>query len=234
MPGQRRELRGWSYSAWSSLKTCPFRFEQTNLLGLKGPKSWFLEKGIADHKIAEQYLRKQISKLPKAFSTLEKAYRQLLREDPVVEKFWGVDKKFRDFEPDLSRGERSWVVMKMDAAVLPTKKEPMLFIQDLKTGRIYDSHVKQGGLYACIGAAKYECDGVDVEFWYKDQQDDPIRSFHFTPKRLKTLTELWTERGKEVMSPRKKYKPTPSVEACKYCHLKTSEGGTCKAWREVM
>lgn len=229
---KRIELRGWSYSAWSSLQQCPYRFEQGYLLGVKGPKSWFLEKGIAQHKVAEEFLKGNIGKLPKSFGMFRKFYDRLKRsKNLVVEQFWGADKKFRPFEPDFKKGERSWCVMKMDAAVTPTKQEPRLFIQDLKGGRIYDSHAKQGGLYAVIGSQRFENDGVDVEFWYPDQDD--IRTYHYTPERLKDLTKLWIERGNDVMSPRKKYRATPSEEACKYCFLRSDKGGPCNAWRNI-
>jgi hypothetical protein len=232
MPQERRKLRGWSYSAWASLQDCPFRFEQAQLLGNRGPPSPAMDRGIDIHKKQEYYLRGEIREIPRPLEKLATEYEVLKSKSPLTEQFWGVDNKFEPQFANVRRGERSWCVMKMDAAVLPTRRDRTLFIQDLKTGKEYPNHEDQAEIYACIGSSHYECDEVDVEFWYADA--GYVTSITYKPKHLVDLTEKWIERGIDVMTPRKRYMQTPSTKACGYCHLRSDKGGPCKAWKEVM
>lgn len=230
---ERRKLRGWSYSAWQSLHDCPFRFEQGYLLGIRGPTPPNMQRGNDLHKKQELYLRNDLKELPREFKTFFDHYAALKAMSPMIEQFWGVDEKFKPYFANVRRGERSWCVMKMDAAVLPNRQHPRLWMQDLKSGREYgDTHEGQAEIYACIGSAHYENKGVDVEFWYIDQ-GYPV-ALSYKPSLIKDLTEKWIDRGHDVMTERKRYDQTPSVKACKWCHLKTSEGGPCAAWKAVL
>lgn len=121
--------------------------------------------------------------------------------------------------------------MKMDAAVLPTKKLPTLEMIDHKTGQEYPDHDKQGELYLAIGFAKHpDIEQGATEFWYLDL-GYPVRR-EYTREQIKEQVGLWRERGIQLLTG-KKFKPKPSQEACKWCHLRTDRGGSCNEWTKV-
>jgi hypothetical protein len=187
-----------------------------------------LERGIELHKKQEGYLKGDVTSLPKDFKSFATHYKQLKKQHPIVEQFWGVDKRWRPVNWN------SWVVMKMDAALEPSKKHgSMLWIQDLKTGKEHeDGHKRQGRLYAAIGRAIYpKAKGVIVEFWYTDL-GYPIQ-YEYNLASLKRAQDYWMEQGHKVLTPKKTYMPNPSLEACKWCYLRTDKGGPCSAFKMV-
>jgi hypothetical protein len=229
-----RPVTHWSYSSWSLKNKCDYAWYITQMLGVKdpAPMNRALMRGIELHKKAEGYLKGDVTSLPGELKLFSLHYKQLKRAKPIVEQFWGVDKRWRPVN------YKSWVVMKMDAAVEPSRKnENILWIQDLKSGREYeDAHFDQGSLYAAIGYAMYpKIDGVIVEFWYADEQDPDkrIAQYEFTRKKLVKYTEVWQDRGQTLLTPQRKYLPNPSEDACRWCFLRDDRGGNCNAWRAI-
>lgn len=218
---EERYPTGWSYSAWGVFNKCMFQYYCTKILGFKEGTNQFLERGNTLHKVAEQYLKGNVTALPKPFAEFKTPYAQLKKASPIVEQFWGVNSSW---EP-TSYG--SWVVMKMDAAVAPCRlTDNLLFIQDLKTGREYKTHIEQCELYGCIGMALFpRAEGVEAEMWYIDQGYPMQHTFDRT--RLRLASKKWTERGKEILSKRKKWPTSPSEDNCKWCFLRADKGGPC-------
>lgn len=221
---EERYPNGWSYSAWSLKKKCAFAYYCVRVLGIKDTSSSpALENGIKQHAIAEGYLKGTVTSLPPKFDPFKKHYAQLKKMRPVVEKFWGVS---RDWEP-MNYG--SWVVMKMDAALEPSKKNDYdLWIQDLKTGKEYmDSHEKQSDLYVAIGSALFpKFRSATTEFWYIDQGYPT--ALEYTKKRVLALRKFWSAEGDKTLKPQKDWLPSPSMYNCQYCHLSKLKGGPCK------
>lgn len=222
---EQQLLKRWSYSLWQGWKACAFRVYRTKLCGDREPTNQWLERGIMVHSKAEQFLKGNIPNVPKELANLSKAYANLKRAKPIVEEFWGVDRKWK-----LS-DRNSWVVMKMDAALAPSKlTDKMLFIQDLKTGRQYESHAEQASLYATIGIERFpDAKGVEVEFWYENGDVWPLT---YTLDQLNKLKKTWTKRGEEIMA-ETKFLPNPSMDNCKYCFVRSDRGGVCKAWKKI-
>lgn len=231
--GKRRPrdkvMSRWSYSAWACMKSCALKYYYAYIRGERGPPVPAMARGIEIHRLAEYFLQRKINGLPYELKKLKPEYLALQRAKPIVEQFWGVSEKWKP------KGRDSWCVMKMDAALAPTRKEPRLWIQDLKTGREYASHEDQGSLYASIGLAMYpDLEGVDVEFWYADQPvDDNTRTFRFKLIDVKDAVEHWRKEGADIMEPKKIYYPSPTEDACKWCHLRSDKGGPCDAWKVV-
>lgn len=219
-------VKHWSYSAYSLWKSCAFKFYCEKRLGLKGPPIPAMQRGTAIHALQENLLKGKIYGIPHQLKAFGKELSLLKRQKPIVEEFWGVDQEWSFQE------KKSWCVMKMDAALPPTKKNDYeLYVQDLKTGKAYGSHESQGNLYACIGLAKYpEAKKARVEFWYVDQ--GYVQTFDYTAKQLKRHIPKWQERGHEMLDPKQKYLPSPSDDACKWCHLRSNRGGPCQEWKK--
>lgn len=228
-----KAVKRWSYSAWAGLMSCPMRFFRSYVLGERGPKVPAMERGNEIHKLAEFYLTRRFDGVPPELKRLKPEYLALRKEKPIVEQFWGVDQRWKTKEWN------SWCVIKMDAVLPPKKMDGWLWLQDLKTGREYPDHWKQGSLYGAVGLSKYpDLEGVISEFWYADQ---PVGkntvTYTFPLKEVKALKEYWLEQGEQVMQPRKLYLPQPSENACRWCHLRSDKGGwngvKCDGWKTV-
>jgi len=216
----------WSYTASFTFK-CPRKFKRTYIQGIRQVQGPSAIRGERIHQLAEWYLKGEITGgVPGALKKLEGEFKTLRRLDPVVEKFWGVDSDWH-----FVRG-KGWCVMKMDAAVLPTWKVPVLDMIDLKTGREYDSHEEQGELYVAIGFARDSwIEEAGTEFWYADQ--GYVIRREYTRQEIKILVEKWKERGQQIMTTRK-FPAVPSVEQCMWCHVRSDKGGDCDRWKEVL
>lgn len=227
MPKQK-ELKHWSYSAWSTWKKCAFKFYRTRIMGDKEPYHPAMARGTMIHSKAENYLKGKIQGIPTELVKLHPHYVALAKLNPIVEQYWGVTQDW-----DRADGkEASWCVMKMDAAVEPCREtDHRLFIQDLKTGKEYGDHSNQASLYASIGATRYpqaQHRGVEVEFWYADLGYS--QPYIFTPGRIRKDTEMWQEQGDKMMSDTE-FLPNPSPDNCKWCFLRSDKGGRCNAWK---
>lgn len=223
-----KPLTGWSYSAWAASKACGYKFLGQYVLKIKetevGPA---LIRGTKMHKFSEDYLKDEIPKLPYDFRPFKQHYKEVKKLDPLVEEFWGTDENWKPTKWN------SWVVMKMDVAVEPSKDTGnRLIIIDLKTGREYPEHAKQADLYATIGDAKYpKAAGVDVEYWYVDSGD--AVTYEYSERTLISLREYWEEEGAKVLAPQKVYLPTPSEHACRFCYLRSDKQGDCNGWKTI-
>lgn len=227
VPTVENHPTGWSYSAWGMFKKCMYFYYCVRILRMSEGTNIHMERGIKEHKIQEQYLKGNISVLPKNYADLKQQYKALKNANPIVEQFWGVDNRWKPSK------WKSWAVMKMDAAVAPCRQTDYnLFIQDLKTGKEYENHMDQGLVYGAIGLAIYpKAENVEAEFWYVDQG---YVVHHDIPRDvIMRERKKWEERGKEMLSPRKKWPKSPSQEGCKWCFLRSDRGGPCHGWKEL-
>lgn len=226
--GGKRVTR-WSFTGWSIKQTCEYQYYGKFVLGIKAEdedENPAILRGNMLHKKQENYLIGKINGVPREFLPFKTELEGLKRAKPIVEQFWGVDPNWKPVKWN------SWVVFKMDAAVLPEKRDNTLWIQDLKTGREYPKHADQASLGACIGYALYPTvDEVQVEFWYADQ--GIVRSYEYTPKELKRDTKKWIKEGEKLLTPQKKYLPAPSEDNCRWCPIRSDRAGNCTAWKKV-
>ncbi len=221
MPAPKR----WSFTSWS-LSNCPKLYHAVYHQGNRGPQGPSAARGERIHKLSEYYLKGEITGgVPGALRKLQAEFKGLKAVKPVVEEFWGVTPEWK------FKANDSWCVMKMDAAVVPTKKNPCLDIIDIKTGREYDKHEEQGELYVAIGFAKYPfLEEAYAEFWYTDA--GYVTQRHYTRAEIVELRDKWMLAGQEVMS-MNKFPAKPSEDACRWCHLRSDKGGSCKEWTKV-
>lgn len=223
-------IKSWSYSAYSAWKKCAYRFATVKRLGIREPMSYPIRMGIELHRKAEFYLKGDVSVLPPQLRSFTQRYKTLRKLGPVVEEFWGVSDKWKPLRRD------SWVVMKMDSAVEPSKKtDGWLLIQDLKTGNWDPDHEDQADLYATIGMAKFpDAVGVEVEMWYS--KTGLADRFVFPAEHQRRRVERWKERGSKLLDPKQKYHKSPTDNACRWCPIRSDkyrDEGACDAWKSL-
>lgn len=212
----------WSYSSWSTFQSCPAKYKYRYVDNLPDPGTYATVRGTDVHTKAEEFLKGNISGVPRDLRKFSSELSALRKHDPSVEAWWRVDRQWRPVEYP-----HGWFVGKTDAYLV---LDGDLHIIDFKTGRVYpDKHADQGAAYAALGAAHYRVEKVSVEFWYLDSGE--TLSWEYGRKSLKDEQERWTQRGIEVMSARE-FPATPNY-TCKWCPYKSSEGGPCTAWKKA-
>lgn len=236
----------WSYSRWSKFIKCKFYYACSSVI--KGsdrkplypqPPSWPLEHGITVHLKGEQYLRGNITGIPKEYKDFSVELRALKRMGARPEVPMTVDSNWQPCE--ATDWGRAWLRAKSDAEVIE-EEEGLLHSIDFKTGRKYDSHEEQGEVCAVTAFAIYpQVQDVNAEFWYLDHDD--AASFDYSRKRdYEKLRKKWTANAKKMLGVRsvEQLKPEPSEDACKYCPFRTDKvlangnAGPCDAWRKVL
>ena len=82
-------------------------------------------------------------------------------------------------------------------------------------------------MYAIVGFifAPDHVTTVDCEFWYLDEGE--IREKSYTRRQALTLRKKWEKKTKKMLSDTT-FAPTPSADACHWCHFKKAKGGPCK------
>src|ERR1044072_95605 len=128
----------------------------------------------------------------------------------------------REWEPVPWEDERSWVIGVADVWV---PKIPTSHVQDWKTGKIYDSHERQGEFYS-TALFSYVPDAHEVKatFIYTDLRKE--RNWTYHRDQLESLRARWGARI-ERMERDTECAPTPSFK-CRSCPFMKFKGGPCK------
>lgn len=118
--------------------------------------------------------------------------------------------------------EDSWIVGKADVWV---PVSPVAHVQDWKTGKIYESHEKQGEFYAtCLFSyVPSEVREVRATFIYTDLRKERNKTYH--RDSLEQLRSRWTARI-ERMERDTECIPTPGF-GCRFCPFSKIKGGPC-------
>jgi len=218
----KKKNKRWSYSRWSMYRKCPAQYEWHYLLGHKRGSSYALERGVAIHKKAENYVNGKINGLPKELKKYTKEFKALR----LIFK-----KKSGHTEPDISMNKNRTVATRKttdyfvgfaDFAHLGYD----LTVIDYKTGRKYPEHREQGCIYALVLLCLYpEYDTATVEFWYLDSGE--LTEFTYYRKDLERLLAVWDRRINKMYND-KVFKKTP-YKYCKSCNRNKLNGGDCDA-----
>jgi len=238
-------LTYWSYSRYSTYKQCPLRAKLMYLDKLPTTKNEAMDRGNEIHKLAEQFVKGEIKKIPPelaSFSDDFKAVKDLKKKKPhlvSVEDTWA-------FRSDWSRTtwddwQGCWVRIKLDQSHIETEPDgsPALIITDVKTGKFspqwnLDDYLEQLDLYALGGLLVWQQlikDGLKVKprLLYTDQKvvyppkDEPKV---YTGADLVPLKNRWEKRVKPMLTDRK-FPPKPN-NMCKWCDFSKEKGGPCK------
>lgn len=212
-----------SYSGLKVFKQCPRLWESRYLLKEKPPKSKAADRGTAMHDLLEKFFKGEIQ-FPHGDPTLNKWRRfmeYLTTFSPSAEMELAVKKDWSETtfdDPDAYyRG-------KADLSHEEDQGET-LAVYDWKSGRIYDDHPEQGLTYISL-TVKKEYARYRTKFVYLD-----------LPLQVKNNEYTAEQRDQHIISLREDiekvrtcedFTPTPSPNACKWCHLSWRKGGRCK------
>ena len=195
-----------------------------------------MQRGIAIHQLAEQYLKGKISPIPDELANFEQEFKNLKKFNPNPEADWTITE--RGEQTYSQDWDNAWFRAKIDSHGYfgDERDEPnTLLIIDFKTGRPKE-YVTQSEVYAWVSKIFYpEVEKVEVELWFLDHTGAEATGraeFDFRkPNRWKELDKKWRERALKMLSDRK-FPATPGKH-CNYCPRRTDRGGTCGAWKHA-
>ena len=228
-----KKIESWSFTRYSDYSKCPARAKYKIIDKLKEPGSPAMERGNTIHKMAEDYAKGLLKRLPAELGLFKDDFAALKKQKvKYIEEQWTFRKDWSLTEWNDWNG--AWLRIKMDAAYVNTEHNALVIV-DHKTGKFRpDKNVEyeeQLQLYGLAGLKKFpEVDIVSPRLWYLDEgvvhPNPDTDEITYTRKDEKYLEKLWLGKVKKMLSDTT-FKPTPGA-ACQWCHFRKANGGPCK------
>lgn len=230
------QLTSWSFSRYSDYKQCPAKAKYKHIDKLKEPPNTAMLRGLAVHKLAEDFVKGVLRKMPEELGTFSDDL-LLLREwyaanngTVLVEESWAFTRDWTATE--WNNWNACYLRVKTDVAFYSSATKTVLTIVDWKTGRQRPEkevdYVEQLELYV-LAAFKLLPNVVEVRPWlaYADSGSVyPEAVMAYTREYLPDLEVIWARRIAPMMADTT-FKPNPG-NACTWCHFKKSNGGPCQ------
>lgn len=233
------QITFWSFSRYSLYRQCPRKAKLVFIDKHKEPSNEAMARGNDIHKMAEDFIKGTIIKLPaelKKFAAEFKKLRTLYKRKTsrmMVEDTWAFTRGWT--ETVWNDWVGCWVRIKLDCG--HWESEDVLVITDWKTGKYKeDSHaeyLEQLELYA-LGAllmfphletVKPRLVYTDLGIVYPPAEEQ----LEYTRADLPRLKKEWEKRVKPMLTDTK-FAPRPSY-LCRYCIFSAShpsKTGLCK------
>jgi hypothetical protein len=194
-------------------------------------------RGSVVHKLAENYSKSRVSKLPSELATFKKEFQDLRKYKMIEEQQWAFNSSW---EPTSWFDRTTWVRVIVDAHY--ERSRSVFHVIDYKTGKApskpdaktpswnnekFFQHQEQREIYAIAVFIMYpDCERVNAAHWYLDSGVEFNESFE-RGKDFERLKKKWEKTVKPMMNDRS-FVARPSIQACKFCNFKKSNGGPCK------
>lgn len=216
-----------SYSGLMMFEKCPrsFKYKYIDKLQVSGTftPSPAMLRGSKLHNAAEYYVDGSIDVLPE----------ELRERQKMFDRLRGFDYALPEWEFNLTedwtgipfeRKEDGFIRGIIDLLV---PHENLLEIKEYKTGRVYDSHPDQRGLYGMAGLVLFpQVDHARITTVYfdlggADQTTEMSRS------DLEAIKWSWARRINKTVDVGQPYPMRPSKMNCKWCDYSKKKGGPC-------
>lgn len=228
-----QKITAWSFSRLKDYEECPFKAKLKVIDRMREPDRPAMARGTAIHKIAEDFVKGTLAKMPSdmtelvgypkfktKFAALRKAAEKQLAVAEGAFTFTSAWTPTGWFEPD------AWLRIKADAQLFVPAKKSVTII-DYKTGKIYEDSKQQLALYALAAFLFYPEDEVQTvtgELWYLDHGDTiPLA---FERSEMDEMRRQWEARSRAMLNDTI-FAPKPG-QYCRWCHFRKSNGGPCK------
>ena len=218
-------ITSWSYSRYACYEECPLKAKLKFIDKLKEPSAPAMERGIRIHKLAEDFTKGLLKKLPDELKLFAAQLKELKKSNPMVEETWAFR---RDWSQTVYNDWNGcWLRIKTDAACIDGDT---LYVIDHKTGKKREGYHTQLSLYALGAFLMFpQIKKVNTQLWFLDQGEDEVAEF--TSEQTKGLQKDWERRIQSMLNDTR-FAPKPS-HACRWCPFsKTSTvegcGGRCK------
>lgn len=231
-----QKITSWSFSRYSDYKSCPAKAKFKHIDKLKEPPNKAMLRGLAIHKMAEDFVKGAIRKVPEELKhfrddiELLALWYKTTPERVMVEENWAFTNTWGKTE--WNNWAECHLRVKLDAAFYNDRKRTMLTIVDWKTGRLNadknTEYTEQMELYV-LSAFKLLHNVDEVRPWlaYTDSGVTyPAEATVYTRAELGKLEKIWVHRTAPMLADTV-FKPNPG-NACTWCHFKKANGGPCQ------
>jgi hypothetical protein len=238
-------ITSWSFSRWKMYSDCPLKLKLSAIDKIKEPPSPAMTRGNDIHKLAEDYIKGKLKKLPDELTLFPKFFklaRDRFKKSPTlisVEDTWSFRKDWTITRWDDWIG--CWLRVKVDVCLIDTETVSII---DHKTGKYspqynLEDYMLQMDLYALSALVYYAGLGaglkvlprlhfLDHEIVFPEPGSKDIRVY--TPTDLPRLKKEWESRAKPMLAD-KQFSPKPN-RWCPNCFFRASNkaggGGQCK------
>lgn len=214
------QITSWSYSRYALYEECPAKAKYKFIDKLPEPGSPAMERGNAIHKLAEDYTKGLIKKLPPELAKFKDEFAELRKSKPVVEETWAFTAEWK--QTQWNDWNNCKVRIKVDASC---KDGKTLYVIDHKTGKMRDGYDAQLSLYALAGMLVFpDVNLVDTQLWFLDSGDVVDKQYKVGEREK--LRKDWEKRTQPMLND-KRFAPK-SGNACRWCPYSKSKGGPCK------
>lgn len=213
----------WSYSRWSMFHRCQAQYDYAYIQRLpRHGTSAALERGLAIHKKAEEFVKGNITGMPDELAKFAKEFKVLRKEYKAGNGFTEIDVSIDSNWQRSNMRETDYLIGFADFVHF---EEEAVTIIDYKTGRQYPSHRDQAHVYAmaCM-CSDEDIQEAQVEFWYLDHSK--TQSWNWPRKQLEQMKTVWKKRVDKMINC-KNYEARPN-NLCKWCDYSASKGGPCE------
>lgn len=213
-------ITSWSYSRFSVYDKCPAKAKYKFIDKLPDPGSAAMERGNVIHKLAEQYTKGEIKKLPPELKLFKDEFAELKKSKPIVEESWAFTKNW------IKTVWNDWancaLRIKVDAACVDGDE---LHIIDHKTGKKRDNYDEQLSLYAAPAPIIFpKIKKIFTHLWFLDSGETVTNIY--PASEMDIMRKEWDKKVQPMLNDTR-FAPKPSHE-CRWCPFSKSKGGPCK------
>ena len=219
---QKYRPKSWSYSAISAFEQCAWKFYLERGEKMQQEAGFALVNGVRIHSLAEEYLKGNITGIPKDLKKLDNEMRNLKKHGAIPEEEICLDRHWQPVKgEDAWKNSKTWIRAKIDARVPGAD-----LVVDFKTGRAYDKYAEQAELYATLiyQAIADVGDVLTVEFWYTKTGE--VQSYEFLRDDQESRLNRWDKRAAMMMAERNWF--PKQNEFCRFCHVQEH----CELYKE--
>jgi len=231
MPPIIKKITSWSFSRYSAYVGCAFKAKLKFIDKLPEPGNDAMARGSAIGKMAEDYVKGAIARLPKELKAFEAEFKKLKAMykkgskllPMTVEDTWAFRADWTQTVWNDWNGCRARI--KIDVGHF--EDENTYVVTDWKTGKFRPEknaeYLEQLELYALGALLKYEAMDltIKVRLGYLDQgimyTGEGDTELTYTLKDLPGLKKLWEKRTKPMLADTR-FAPKPS-NLCRWCHF---------------
>ena len=216
-----KQITQWSYSRFRDYEKCPAYAKFKYIDRLPEPASDAMDRGIALHKMAEDFLNGKLRRVPKEIALIGDDLKLAKKNNAVAEAQWS-------FTTEWSMtdwfAKNTWLRVKVDYHFVD-QKQNVLFIDDVKSGKPKGEYEEQCSIYGTAGLIMYPyVDKVIARLKYTDY---PVtEKMEYDRGDLVRLKKDWVKKTKPMLSD-KKFPAKPN-NACRWCAFSNAKGGPCK------
>lgn len=217
-------IQGLSHSRLKVYEDCPRKAKYKFIDRLEEPSSENMDRGLAMHKMLENWLKDKSAPLPDIIDDeMLQPWYEGLRAMPGVQAELQLAFTSK-WQPVEWFGRGVWMRVAIDAAAqLPDKS---VVVVDHKSGKMYAEHEQQAELYALAGFHHWpDAPTVEVAFAYLDIPS--IQTKVYT--REKDFDELMTNVANRctTIGIDTTFVANPGPK-CRWCHFRKSNEGPCE------